>query len=301
MPRCCDFSWAQAGRSCCPGNLSLHSSPPVGFTPIKDSNGGCARLVASQPCAPCVLSRAPRVRVLCVCLTPLTSDSAFVSRPVLPPDQSTGRHLILCPVSRILSKERSLDGQCQTCPEMPHTGVSYLPPPRSKRALRCQRCPKPPPRLPSPAQETPALFTRPDPPSHSTPPGPAPCVPSAIRALQLRCPALAQPVRRPRAPAWRVWRAGLAAAPTVSPRPYVAPGLGRALWFMHPSRGGRSPAHHVFSCIPTLPGAGDVETKEKRRGTRTGRSPALLLRTPRGLLAWKVWKLQWQQSVLLKS
>lgn len=112
-----------------------------------------------------VSSQTPRVHVSCVCLAPLTSDPASVSRPVLPPDQSTGRHLTLCPVSRILSKERSLDSQCRTCPEMPHTGVLSVPPPRSKRALRCQHCPKPPPTCPSPAQETPPLFTRPEPPA----------------------------------------------------------------------------------------------------------------------------------------
>lgn len=155
---------------------------------------------------------------------------------------------------------------------MPHTGVSYLLPPRSVQTLHSQRGPRPPPGLPCPAPGSPSCLHSSRPPSHSTPPGPGggPRPRALLSSSCVSSPAqvpCAVPARvQPRAPAQPVWRAGLCV-----PTPVCSTRLGKGS-FVHPSTPWW-PVHPLISRFPACPPCRALMMwGPRRRGSARGRA-----------------------------
>lgn len=129
--------------------------PPVRFIHFKDKNGHCARLIASH----CVLPTSP----LGPCMY-VSAASAWVLSPLTQPLSHGLSSLLTNPHAvDILSKERPLESQSQTCPEMSHADVSYLPSSTIRAKPALPALPRTSPRLTSPAQESPSSLHSPRP------------------------------------------------------------------------------------------------------------------------------------------
>lgn len=241
--------------------------PPVRFIHFKDKNGHCARLIASHrvlpasPLGPCMYVSAASAWVLSPLAQPLSHGlSSLLTNP----------HAV-----DILSKEQPLESQSQTCPEMSHADVSYLPSStiHAKSSLPALPCTSP--SLTSPAQESPSSLHSPRPSQPLDPllvheAGPAAavfCFP-ALWTPQPSCVTSSGALRCPRLHAGLVLllslsgRAGLADTPCVH-HPYVASGLGRVPLFIQHSAVAGLPTRFSFPRMPILPAVGDADEGEE--------------------------------------